>query len=667
MNNPEVKGGLRYQFAAVCTLLTVSAALVSNGAEVRACAMERLPPGSVRPQGWLLKQMEMQRDGLTGHAYELYEDIGKSDWLTGGKRGGQFAWERGPYYAKGLTALAFALDDAELKARAKSWVDAFLASQRENGDFGPKDRNWLANMIALWPLRDWCVATGDARVVPFLERYFAFQRDAFAAGDSFAKDSAWAVARVGDELDVIVWLWRKTGKAEWLDYARTVASKAANWTSYYHRGGNGSGGMGLRCHIVNYMQGLKTPPLKWLLGGDEMDRTAFRAALAPDGWAMRKCGRPDRAVNGTEPLTDRSSTQGTELCATAEHILSSQVALEALGDADIADDMEVAAYNTLPATLAPDGKGIRYFCLLNQTACNNQKLLFNNAVDYMAIMPGPYSSFGCCRSNFHFAWPKFAESMWMKREGGLAATVYGDCIVKTPLATVSETGGYPFSDNVRLEIVEAAGGEWPLFVRIPGWCKEPSVKVNGAICERAKPGSFMRLAQEWKKGDVVDLSFPSKPVVTHWKDDSIAVTRGPLLYAHKLKAGEKIVAAASCPKAKKDAHGILRDKELGFPMKELHAKSRWNYVLVADGADGEPQFQEKGEGMDRRLFVKAVHTSYAGWGTMRVDAPARAEDPPPSPVPAAFVHDEIEMIELMPIAFTQLRITLFPWTKSASR
>jgi hypothetical protein len=94
---------------------------------------------------------------------------------------------------------------------------------------------------------------------------------------------------------------------------------------------------------VNFMQGLKTPPLKWLLSGNELDRTAFGAALAPNGWAMRKCGRPDRAVNGTELLTDSSSTQGTELCATAEHILSSQVALEVLGVAAISDDMEIAA------------------------------------------------------------------------------------------------------------------------------------------------------------------------------------------------------------------------------------------------------------------------------------------------------------------------------------
>ena len=650
---------------AIAALALSGASPALAGGDLRPRAMERLPPGSVSPQGWLRRQMEMQRDGLTSRAYDLYEDIGKSDWLTGGKRGGQFAWERGPYYAKGLVALAFALDDEELKKRAKNWVDAFIASQRGNGDFGPKKRNWWANMIALWTLRDWCEATGDARVVPFLERYFAYQRAAFAHGDSFAKDSCWAVARVGDELDVLIWLYRKTGKKEWLDFARQIAPLSADWTGYYHSGGDGGRHAGFRVHIVNFMQGLKTPPLKWLLGGGEKDRTAFGAALDPEGWAMRKCGRPDRAVNGTEPLTDRSATQGTELCATAEHILSAQVALEALGDASIADDLEIAAYNTLPATLSPDGKGIRYFCLLNQTACDNKPLLFSSGADWMAIMPGPYSCFGCCRSNYHFAWPKFAESMWMAREGGLAATAYGDSVVKTPLATISETGGYPFSDGVKLSIVETKGGEWPLFVRIPGWCANAGVKVNGEALPSSvslRPGTFVRIARKWTKGDVVELSFPSKPAVSRWKDDSVAVMRGPLLYALKIDAAEKVVAAARCPNARRDAHGVLRDVELGFPMKELHAKEPWNYALVAGGPDGEPQFAEKGEGLDRRLAVKAVRTGYAGWGTMRSDAPARAEDPPPSPVPAGAVDGEAETIELVPVAFTQLRIALFPWT-----
>lgn len=626
---------------------------------LRPAAMERLAPGAVRPQGWLAKQMEMQRDGLTGHAEELYDDIGKSDWITRGKRGGQFAWERGPYYAKGLLSLAFALDDAELKARVKKWVDAYIASQRENGDFGPVDRSWWAKMIALWTLRDWCEATGDPRVVPFLERYFAFQRAAFEKGDSLSKDSCWAIARGGDEIDVLVWLCRKTGKQEWADLARRVAGMSADWTSFYHRGG--ASDPGYRVHIVNYMQGLKLPALKWLLGGGEEDRTAVRAALDPSGWAMKKCGRPDRAVNGTEPLTSRSSTEGTELCATAEHILSAQVALEALGDAQLADDLEMAAYNTLPATLGGDGRGLRYYCLLNQPACLDAELKFScNGHGMLSNVAGPYAGYGCCRSNFHFAWPKVAESMWMKRDGGLVAAVYGDCTVKTPIATVRESGGYPFSDVVRFEVLETSGGEWPLFLRVPGWCEDMSVKAKGKV-DVVNESGFYRLAGKWKKGDVVEVSFRAKVKVTRWENDSLAVTRGPLLYALRIDAKETPRTAADWPILKRDAAGVVRDVELGMPMRLMEPTAPWNYALVADAA-GKPSFTCVGEGIDRRLRVNAVRTSSGGWGLMRRDASGRAVDPPRSPVLPLELEGDAAEIELVPIALAQLRISLFPWT-----
>ena len=155
---------------AKCAFFLLLTLLLADADAALPAAMEVLPLGSVRPEGALRQRLQAQADGLTGHAEELYEDIGKSDWLTGGKKGGMFAWERGPYYAKGLVALAFVLDDATLKAKAERWVDAILSSQRENGDFGPKCRNWWANMIAIALLRDWAAATGDERVVSFLER-----------------------------------------------------------------------------------------------------------------------------------------------------------------------------------------------------------------------------------------------------------------------------------------------------------------------------------------------------------------------------------------------------------------------------------------------------------------------------------------------------------------
>ena len=181
------------------------------GEALRPPAMHVLPDGAIQARAWLRHQLELQRDGLTGHAEELYDDIGNSDWLTGAGRGGQYAWERGPYYAKGLVALALALDDAALKAKAKRWVDAILASQRPNGDFGPRERNWWANMIALWLVRDWCAATDDPRVPPFLERYFAFQAQELQRY-TLVDESKWAMARGADELDVVLWLHARTGK-----------------------------------------------------------------------------------------------------------------------------------------------------------------------------------------------------------------------------------------------------------------------------------------------------------------------------------------------------------------------------------------------------------------------------------------------------------------------
>ena len=114
-------------------LMGIGLACSVGGADVQGLAepaMAVLPLGSVRPTDWLVEQLLKQSDGLTGHAEELYDDIGKSDWLTGANVGKEYAWERGPYYAKGLVSLAFVLDDATLKGKARRWVDAILGSQR---------------------------------------------------------------------------------------------------------------------------------------------------------------------------------------------------------------------------------------------------------------------------------------------------------------------------------------------------------------------------------------------------------------------------------------------------------------------------------------------------------------------------------------------------------
>ena len=645
-------------FLVVSTCLTVVVATADSTTPVIAApAQGLLPLGQVRPQGWLREQLARQAAGLTGQAEELYEDIGKSDWLTGAGIGKEFAWERGPYYAKGLVSLAFVLDDSGLKAKSKRWIEAILSSQRANGDFGPKERNWWANMIALWTLRDWCEATGDGRVVPFLERYFAFQREAFK-DYPLAAESKWAVARAGDELDVVLWLWRKTGKGEWRDFARSIAGQSADWTTYYYRGGDPAGpnANGCRSHIVNFMQGLKTPALQYLLDGDPKKRGAYAVAFDPKGWAMRQCGRPDRMINGSEPMSDRSASQGTELCAIAERILSCQTVIAATGDLTAADDLEIVAYNSLPATLGEDGKGMRYYCLLNQPSCEDKYLCFanNGGRDGVrerngAICPGPHSGFGCCRSNFHFAWPKFVQTMWMRKEGGLAAVAYGPCTVSAeiegkPVVWKMETD-YPYSGKVVLRVMEGDGA-FPLFVRVPGWTELPDA------------GLFRRFDRVWKKGDVVELDFPMAVRTSFWERDAVAFMRGPLLFSLRMDSDERIVRRYQVPFESR----WIEDGGGSFPRKEILPKSAWGYALILDGDRRPVGMEVTGTGPDVRIGVKAVRTDFGGWGYMRDVTTGRAVDPPMSPVPDE--NGSFETVWLQPMGDTQIRVTLFPWMRS---
>src|SRR5437899_2666843 len=92
---------------------------------MRAAAFQELPLGAIEPSGWLLAQLRLQADGLTGHLDEIWPDVGpRSGWLGGDGED----WERGPYYCDGLIALAYLLKDDWLLAKAKRWVAWTLAS-----------------------------------------------------------------------------------------------------------------------------------------------------------------------------------------------------------------------------------------------------------------------------------------------------------------------------------------------------------------------------------------------------------------------------------------------------------------------------------------------------------------------------------------------------------
>ena len=104
------------------------AAAADTGA-LRQLVLEKLPLGAIKPEGWLKKQLELQRDGLNGHLAEISAWLDKSSnaWLVPGAHNG---WEESPYWLRGYSRLAYILGDSAMAAEVRTWIERILEYQR---------------------------------------------------------------------------------------------------------------------------------------------------------------------------------------------------------------------------------------------------------------------------------------------------------------------------------------------------------------------------------------------------------------------------------------------------------------------------------------------------------------------------------------------------------
>ncbi len=166
--------------------LRTIAGTVSDPPGLRENPYQELPLGAIKPRGWLKEMLVRQKNGSTVQLDKLYPQVMgmRNGWLGGD--GDQ--WERGPYWIDGLLPLTYILDDQELIAKVKPWVEWAISSQQPDGYFGPsKDypaetglqrnnsRDWWPKIVMLKVLKQYYSATGDKRVLDLMTRYFRYQ------------------------------------------------------------------------------------------------------------------------------------------------------------------------------------------------------------------------------------------------------------------------------------------------------------------------------------------------------------------------------------------------------------------------------------------------------------------------------------------------------------
>lgn len=638
---------------------------LNNQGKLKENPLIQLPLGAVEAESWLENQLLLMKNGITGHMKEFhdYNDQG-SAWL-GYNGPGANTWENGPYFVRGLTALAYALGDQELTDETLDWLEWAVGSQQANGYFGPaSDDSWWSRMPMLCAIRDFYEAVEQkpvlerserernlqGKVLEFFENYFRYQASELPNRPL----SNWADARGGDNLEVVYWLYNKLyeeenpQKTDWLlELGDLIYRQTNNWESIYND-------TTVRTHVVNTSQGMKTPAVYSQYQDGDKYLTALSNGLDHMGIDH---GRIDGLPNSDEAARENRSTRGSETCGTVEGLLSTEIAMSIQGEAWMGDRLELLAYNALPAAYPSDYSGHAYYILQNQV----MNTLGNHEFD---CDHGDSSAFGapngfdCCFANNHMGWAKFVQNMWMaKANGGLAIAAYGPNHVTAKVADgktakFRQKTDYPFRDTVQLDYYGDTAA-FDLDLRIPEWAKSAKIKVNGTEQQGIRTGEFYTVNRTWKSGDKVEITFSSEVELTTWYNNSTAVQKGALVYGLQMEEDWRIYEG-------NDARELKVEHKEDLPLREVYPASDWNYGLVTDD-QAEFTVIESEEVALQPFESDSAPVKIIAKGVQLPEWTLDGNLAGPQPYgPNTYETEQVESITLVPYGCQRLRITHFP-------
>ena len=642
---------------------------VSNRPPLTKNPLIKLPIGSIEPRGWLRGQLTRMADGMTGHLPEVspWCDIKTSAWAspTGS---GEYPWEEAPYWLKGFGDLGYVLKDQRIIDESKRWIDGFLAGQMDDGYLGPrvnvatKDKpvgaaggteklDLWPNMIMLNVLQSRYEATGDKRIIDAMTKYFRWQLN---LPEDNILPGYWDRMRGGDNLESIYWLYNITGDKFLLEAAEKVHKSTAPWSREVPN-----------WHGVNITQGFREGVIWSQQSHDPQDRASAERNYDE---VMGKYGQMPGGMfaadeNAREGYGD--PRQAAETCSMVEFTHSFQMLTSLTGEPTWADRCEDVAFNSLPAALTADMRGLHYLTAANDVALTtaDKSPGIQNGGNMYAYTPDGNPN-RCCQHNHSHGWPYYAENLYMAtQDNGLAAVLYAPSSVTAKVGdagnevTVEQSTAYPFDGTINFKISAKTPTAFPLLFRTPGWAMTVDLAVNGEdVGVDFKPDAYVRVERTWKDGDTVRLTFPMPIRVRTWTENknAVSVYKGPLAFS--LKIGQ-------------DAKPFWnkKGKTIEWVGDEVTATTPWNYGLVLDADDpaSSIQVQKQAEAaadvpeqpftLDAApVVLTATAKRIPNWQTVKGDL---ADVLQPSPVK---VDTPAEQVTLVPMGAARLRISAFP-------
>ncbi|CVL06498.1 uncharacterized protein FPRN_05216 [Fusarium proliferatum] len=649
---------------------------------------DTLPPGAVRPTGWLKDQLQLSADGLAGHLFEFYRYVSRSTWLGGDWEYSELN-EASPYWFNYIVPLAWSLDDAKLKSQAKAYLDYVLDHQAEDGWIGPETtrqtRGIWARSLLLFGLTQYAEADPSERdrivdsMHKFLKLTHSMLRSNFTGliqdinqGDHF-DPFGFGLSRTHELPISLMWLYenhpRDAGDMilETIELMFDGGRKGGrDWTEFFVEGVFPKGGTGTFktsgfTHGVNLAQGLRYPTVLYRLTGN--DSLVHQTKAAVD-MTVKYQTSVSGTIIGDEHLGALSPQRGSELCMAVESIFSYAFLYRFHGVNSYADKAELAAFNAFPAAMSPDWWSHQYVTQTNQIRSGNlTQNPFFNVVSY-ANTYGLEPNFPCCTVNHPQAYAKYVASSYAKiNESSVAHILLGPTSVETHIkgkkVKVKCETSYPFDSILKYTIESKT--EFDFAVRIPGWTTpKANIEMNGGRSKTVAPDdSGLHHTTILPGITTLTLELPMEVRVA-MRNSSASIYYGPLLYAFDI------------PYTETHHQPLNWTDRKPLPNDEVHPHSHdyvleptelWQYAIDPYSIVVKT-FTSTIKNLPNPIFAKDAPPVFLTVDAWKIAWPTDNDTAAWPPINPVVGKDKKEKIKLVPFGSAKLHIAQFPVAKS---
>ena len=594
----------------------------------------------IKPEGWLRRQLEIQAKGLSGNLHKIWPDIRDSAWI-GGKREG---WERVPYWLDGFVPLAYLLENEEMIADAKKYIDAIISKQQKDGWICPckkeeikKYDTWAVQLICK-TLKVYYDCSGDERIPDVIYKVMKNYYDLFESGT--IKLFGWGKFRWFESFISLNFLWEKYGE-EWIrDAAKIIKKQGFDYSTAAEKWKKPSHVWQMPTHIVNLTMMLKSEAVSHDLLGEEYTDLAERFREILD----RYNGTAFEGFTGDEVLSGLDPSKGTELCSIVEQMYSYEEIFAHTGDSKWAERLEMLAFNALPATLSEDMWTHQYVQQVNQIACQKTMIMAPWSTN------GPYAhtfglepNYGCCTANFSQGWPKLALATFMHKGNTIINAVMLPGILKDKGITIKLETEYPFKNKMHYTI--ESDRDFRFIIRIPSFAE--NLKLN------TEDKETKNLEIEIKQGKTeIDVEFTVAPYLKERPNNLYALQMGSLLFSVPVDYGKKMKEYTK--------KGV--ERKFPYCDYQIIPKSDWNYGF--SGEEFEVSFNKISSvpfSQDNPPITIKADMKQIEWG-LKFPYRSICRKTPKSTMPISGV----KKIVLTPYGCARLRMTEMPLINKGS-